>query len=506
MFDSEMMKPGVAAMPLHGTLEDLVRPLLDIVARLTGMESTYLTRIDLQAGEQEILIALNRGELDLPEGLRVPWDDTLCKRALEEENFATCDVATTWPESDAAAALGLTSYVSTPVRFSDGRLYGTLCGASRRSTSPTPEAIEMLGLLSAMIGRHAEAAARAEFAEQGLTRMALVAEVGQLCLDANDLKTTVTRTAELLNKLPGWACVMAFTRESDRYRPVSESDILLAPLTESIIESFGDRLWRRHDSHNIPWLKPSEVPETLRHQLVKAGLTDDRGVALLTAATPFSINAGIILVPSSTQMLGVRDQQMMISCSNMLSMLSDRLDHQGRLEASNEALADQAHRDALTGLPNRRAVMDHLGGLLEGADKGKQQVMLAFIDLDGFKKINDQNGHDAGDRFLNSFARRLQSGLRSDDWVARLGGDEFVVVSTTGAGRDSVDIARYLAERIDRATAGRYDLGDTVIDYGGASIGIVDWRGETVNELLRRADSAMYAVKRKRHGNGEHLH
>ncbi len=506
MFDTEITKPGVAATRLSGTLEDLVRPLLDIVARLTGMESTYLTRIDLEAGEQEILIALNKGELNLPEGLRVPWDDTLCKRALEDENFSTCDVAATWPESDAAAALGLTSYVSTPVRFSDGRLYGTLCGASRRSTTPSPEAIEMLGLLSAMIGRHAEAATRAEFAEQGLTRMALVAEVGQLCLDANDVKEAVTRTAELLNKLPGWALVMAFTQERGRYRPVIESDDLLSPLTESIIESFGDRLWRRHDSHNMPWLTPSEMPTTLRHQLVKADLTNDKGVVLLTAATPLSINAGIVLVPTSTHTLGIRDQQMLLSCSNMLSMLSDRLDHLGRLEASNEELAHQAHRDVLTGLPNRRAVMDHLSGLLEGADTDKQQIMLAFIDLDGFKKINDQNGHDAGDRFLISFARRLQSSLRSDDWVARLGGDEFVVVSSTGTGRDSADISRHLTERIDRATAGKYDLGESIIEYGGASIGIVDWRGETVNELLRRADSAMYAVKRKRQGDGRNLH
>lgn len=112
-------------------LERLVRPLLSELARLTELESTYLTFIDSEAGTQMIVFARNAGELEIGEGLQVPWKDTVCKRSLESGVRCTSDVASTFGDSAAGRELGLRTYAGVPVLRDDGTVWGTLCGASR---------------------------------------------------------------------------------------------------------------------------------------------------------------------------------------------------------------------------------------------------------------------------------------------------------------------------------------------------------------------------------------
>ena len=140
------------------TLEELTRPLLQLLQAVTGLESTYLTTIDLQAGQQHVLYARNTQQraLEIPEGLTVPWHDTLCKRALEEGRMSTSDVGACWPDSDAARQLGIQTYVSTPIRTDDGLLLGTLCGASARRQDIAPQAEEIMRLFSSVIANFLE--------------------------------------------------------------------------------------------------------------------------------------------------------------------------------------------------------------------------------------------------------------------------------------------------------------------------------------------------------------
>src|SRR4051794_10571094 len=98
------------------TLEDLTRPMLEMLEAVSGLESTYLTMIDLDKGLQHVLYARNSRQMQIPEGLSVPWDDTLCKRALDEGRSYTGNVAECWGDSDAARDLGIQTYVSMPVR------------------------------------------------------------------------------------------------------------------------------------------------------------------------------------------------------------------------------------------------------------------------------------------------------------------------------------------------------------------------------------------------------
>ncbi len=143
-------------LPAAKSVEQLTRPLLDMLGAVTGLESTYLTSIDLKAELQRVRYARNVGHLQIPEGLSVPWDDTLCKRALDEGRMSTSNVAQCWPDSDAARQLGIQTYVSTPVRADDGALYGTLCAASARRHEISPEAEAVLKLFSSVIASFIE--------------------------------------------------------------------------------------------------------------------------------------------------------------------------------------------------------------------------------------------------------------------------------------------------------------------------------------------------------------
>lgn len=323
------------------TLEDLTRPMLEMLEAVTGLESTYLTRIDSAQGLQHILYARNVRQMQIPEGLSVPWGDTLCKRALDEGRVYTDNVAECWGDSDAARQLGIQTYVSTPVRTDSGGLYGTLCAASAESRPLPPNAFNVLGLFARLIGQHVE-----------------------------------------------------------------------------------------------------------REQLLQ------------------------------------------------------------RLTEANAELAARAATDALTNLPNRRAFLDELRRMLAQAERDGRGVLVAFVDLDGFKSVNDLHGHEAGDEFLVAMARRLQDSLRAGDLLARLGGDEFVVASP-GPAREEPDAqatALAFGGRVAAATAGDFRLGHVVLNYGGASVGAVavDPRSTGAEDALRQADAAMYAVKRGRRASLRH--
>ena len=307
-------------------LPSLTRPLLELLETVTGMESTYLTTVDEKRGDQQVLYARNSQELQIPEGLTVPWGDTLCKRALDEGRPYTDDVAGRWGDSNAARELGIKTYLSQPVRTLDGDLFGTLCAAS-----------------------------------------------------------------------------------GDRV-PVS-------PATMKVLNMFA---------------------ELIALQVARERVLDE-------------------------------------------------------LRRSNQELSSHAFLDPLTGIANRRALMIELRRKLSRLQRDGGELHLAFLDLDGFKAINDRYGHKVGDQFLRQIAGRLGGSVRLGDFVARYGGDEFVVVTESRRDED-------LAQRLQTQIVGRYRGDGFELDYAGASIGVIASQpGDTEPErLLARADAAMYDVKKAR--------
>ena len=329
---SEILAQLSQSVSAARSVEELTRPLLEMLEAVTGLESTYLTFIDEAQGVQHVLYARNSSTMQIPEGLTVPWHDTLCKRALDEGRTFTDDVAGCWGDSQAARELNIRTYVSTPVRMGDGTLYGTLCAASASSHARTPEGERILTLFAYLIGQQVE-----------------------------------------------------------------------------------------------------------REQLIQ------------------------------------------------------------KLLSANQQLATVAATDPLTGLPNRRALVEALERMFAHGLRQQMGVQIAFIDLDGFKAINDTHGHEVGDQFLMAITQRLQGLLRAEDMAARLGGDEFVVASLSAHTGQAAEAAQEaLAQRIAQATQGHFDLPGATLDYTGPSVGVVTIapdRNHRVEDALRLADQTMYRVK-----------
>ncbi|POF43251.1 diguanylate cyclase [Pseudomonas laurylsulfativorans] len=328
-------------LPKAQTLEQLTRPLLTLLSQVTGMESTYLTTIDTDEGVQRIEFARNVGDMVIPEGLVVPWTDTLCKRALDENRMYSDNVAECWGDSEAAAALGIRTYVSAPIRSQDGQVLGTVCAASSDQVARSPEVEPLLKLLSGLLG--------------------------------------------------------------------------------------------------------------------------------------YSLERGLLVE---------------------------------RLQAANAELTKLALTDPLTGLSNRRAILNDATRLFALAQREHKYILMGVVDLDGFKFINDTRGHLAGDQLLRGVAAQLQHGLRSSDIIGRTGGDEFIVIALgtpsehSDPAMDMRHAAELLQDRLSQATIGRYELGHGLgdIQYTGASIGVVPVipGSMTVDEAIKLADREMYKVKQQR--------
>lgn len=153
----------------------------------------------------------------------------------------------------------------------------------------------------------------------------------------------------------------------------------------------------------------------------------------------------------------------------------------------------QANFDGLTGLANRNLFSDRLKHSLSHAQRQSSQLALMFIDLDGFKQINDNFGHSQGDLLLQSVSQRLTDSMRSSDMIARLGGDEFAIIVTK---KKDIEAIGVIANKIIREISKPFNLKNKE-GYVTASIGIVIFPddGNDVEELLTKADSAMYKAK-----------
>ncbi|MGI8754750.1 MAG: diguanylate cyclase domain-containing protein [Acidimicrobiales bacterium] len=162
--------------------------------------------------------------------------------------------------------------------------------------------------------------------------------------------------------------------------------------------------------------------------------------------------------------------------------------------AATDDLAHRATHDGLTGLPNRTLLLDRLGQAVARCERHHQPLAVFFMDLDGFKGVNDEHGHHRGDGVLCEVASRLAGSIRVEDTAARLGGDEFVVVSE-GVTRTA---AQAVAARLAAGVASPIVV-DGVEFTLRASVGVAwtDGALESPEQLLARADQGMYIAKQQ---------
>ena len=175
------------------------------------------------------------------------------------------------------------------------------------------------------------------------------------------------------------------------------------------------------------------------------------------------------------------------------NMLEVRLLYK-QLEQYSRALESLALHDALTGLPNRRLLMDRLSLAIAHARRNKSTMAVMYLDLDGLKQINDTLGHDAGDTLLRMVADRLVAAVRQEDTVARLGGDEFVIALWEISHAEGV---ANLVAKVIQAVSQPYSIQDRDVRMtASVGVGIYPTHGVEAETLMKSADLALYEAKR----------
>jgi diguanylate cyclase (GGDEF)-like protein len=175
-----------------------------------------------------------------------------------------------------------------------------------------------------------------------------------------------------------------------------------------------------------------------------------------------------------------------------IARISDR--YQEMLRDVNAALKEASNHDSLTGLANRRLLMERLKAEVERSTRFEQSFVVAMLDVDNFKHINDSRGHDVGDRVLVEIAHRMEAGLREYDLCGRWGGEEFLLLLP----QTTLDEASLVVSRVHQAIQGLSVLVDGAAVSVTASIGMtLHCAADTIQETLKRADNALLEAKRQ---------
>jgi diguanylate cyclase (GGDEF)-like protein/PAS domain S-box-containing protein len=316
----------------------------------------------------------------------------------------------------------------------------------------------------------------------------LVAEhgVARVLAESTTLDTATPKIVEVVCDGLGWelGALWLFDREAGllKCRGVYDSSPdELGPLARSDGErlelgtELASRIWR------------------LRAPLFVSEMRGSKGVA--GYAVPVVLDA-VVLGVLEFRSRGMRepDENVAGTVAVIASQLAQFIDR----KQTEEAIYHQALHDGLTGLPNRTLFHDRVSQAIEMARRSEESLAVMLMDLDRFKEVNDTLGHHSGDVLLNEIGKRLQDSVRSCDTVARLGGDEFGFVLTNV----DAEQARALMERIRRALARPCRLQDLSLQVEGSiGIALFPQDGSSVDQLLQRADVAMYVAKRGGHGH-----
>lgn len=198
---------------------------------------------------------------------------------------------------------------------------------------------------------------------------------------------------------------------------------------------------------------------------------------------------------TDVQLLGALAEQLASALQN--GRLQEDL---AQLAGVQDELERKAFHDPLTGLANRALIIEHTEGAFHRAERTGDLIFLLYVDLDGFKEVNDTLGHGAGDELLIKVAARLNECVRATDTVARIGGDEFAILLEQATSLAAVE---GVAQRIVEHLGGPFLLASGIASIG-ASVGIAFSKatGQSVAQLMKSADAAMYVAKKS--GKGRH--
>ena len=319
----------------------------------------------------------------------------------------------------------------------------------------------------------------------------------------NEILETIARNAPLAEsmerltlaiqeQLPETICMVLMPPDGKSFVDGKPSPLLIAPgLPEHVQHSHTmvsvlQNAVKTDNSHLLA--ADEDLIETIKTALKAVGLTFASGHSTLVFSTSGSVSGMLILLTGRQN--AVADDQsiqsMLQSASRLISLARDHWQ-------MHERLLHEARHDGLTGLPNRAVAEDRLEQALARAARRQKSFAVFCIDLDGFKGVNDELGHDVGDELLRIVAQRFRGRIRHSDTLARMGGDEFIAI---------IDDCASDAAASAVANSLITSLNDTVLVEArelslSASIGIAMYPadGQNAAQLRRNADLAMYRAK-----------
>ena len=477
------------ARTVTGEPQAALRRLLVLVCEQLAMDAAFVCAVD-GAGRRTIRVAVRADGSVVPgaEGRREPVEDTWCGEVVRGGPLLVDDVA---DRADLAALavtsqFGIGSYAGVPL-VADGRLLGTLCALGHGphgSLNPRDTAV-LLGLGEVVAPLLLALDARVPAPREAPD----LADVAEAVARAEGLEDLSRPLVDALQELTGFASAYLTVIHEDRgVQEIRYATNVRADFTvgEGLLVPWEDTVCKRALEDGVPYARvPEAWPDAPAgrdlgidaYVSVPVALSDGRVWGTLCAADPEALAAEQHL---STMRLFARLIAAQVERDQAVARERERADR-ARLEAET---------DPLTGLSSRRVVDAWLTESLAALGDG-EVVLVAFADVDGFKAVNDEHGHAAGDAVLVEAGRRLRAVARPGDLVARLGGDEFLVAARLPEHR-----AEAVAGRLREAGAFALDWRGTAVDVRLSVGHALSTGGPDLDALVAAADAAMYAEKR----------
>lgn len=440
-------------------LEPFMQEVVDLVERLTAARGAVVELID----GSDLVYRCASESIRHHVGLRIARRGSLSGLCIAEAHVLRCDDSEEDPRTDVVACrkVGVRSMICAPL-LQLGKPIGVLKVLSGEPNAFDSRDEHLLSLLAASLGSALgnqlalEAGQRAE---------------AQLRENETQLRAHLARTEALFSSasdavaiLSDDGRVMEWNAAAERLFGYSQAEVLRKPLLELIVAPSDHELIR---AQLAEFRLPGTPPE-LQWQLEFNGLRKPPRERL-------DVQAGFSAVS-----IGGRWQFV-----TFLHDITERKQAEAQLE-------ELAMKDALTGLSNRRRFMSYCERALARARRNHQPLALFYMDLNRFKEINVQYGHEGGDLVLKEFAKRIMHSVRLEDEVARLGGDEFVLLAE-GISTDAQ--AQALISKLQQTLAEPMRRPPVQLE---ASIGVALYNDQpNALALLREADQAMYRAKRQ---------
>ncbi len=425
--------------------------VVDTLQELTDAKGAVVELVD---GDHMVYRAAS-GTVSKHVGLRLPRANSLSGLCVASAQILRCDDSETDPRVNAEACrtVGVRSMICTPL-FEEGTAVGVLKVMSEHASGFDEDDVQTLSLMGTALG----AALGKQVAFDAMSRLQV-----QLRASEERMRTILEHANDAVISIDSAGMVCQWNRSAERLFGWTNREVMGRNVTDLVVPPS-----MRSDFSNA--LAHFDLAAQAQTNLRREFLAVDRQGKELTVEISLNVNniAG------------------RFELTAFLHDISERKKLEG-------ALRDMALSDGLTGLPNRRRFMETLDQAIARQRRQNNGLALLFMDLNGFKQINDNHGHEMGDRVLKEFAGRVSGCLRETDIVARLGGDEFVVLAEgIQSAAHAQDLARKIVATLDIPVAGTAILMATSIGISlcGASA--------EAAQVLREADMAMYKAKQNR--------